>query len=640
MASGQEVRYVVYVDGMGRVVSGFQQGEAAATSMERSIAGVNSSLRELGIAIGAYQLFDFAKGMVQDAADFEKMMLRIKNASQDASTGIKNQLFIGKEADDFKEKLDEVGEHYSKFLFKIKNAHLTNDQKNNIFNEILAIGKVGGLSSNQMESTIFQLSTLLGEGVLDARHLRQLGNVHPNLMPYIADELGLKDKQKDAFIKLLHTNEEDTTALQKLYQLMSSTKLTKLGINSLEVLPHALDRYYADIKDKVPETLGLIQSGINEISTAWARFDNEIIQKLKPELTELFIDIKDGISWIKDHEDGIIVFGKILKDVAEIWLAYKVTTGLINLGQTAYISISNLFSESIVKETTAATGLNAELLLMNEQMRILINLQVELAMSANAISHANMLNIKSYVNQEGGYGAGVVAGGERALSTGAIIPTITSILGTAAIAAAVIAIVDRVGTEKGWFGTGVGEHKKSIRDVSGVGDWNETPGGLLDHFGLKSASEVKPFLDKYIKIHGDTEALLSESELQTMHWMEWIAEHNTNAKLNANGEYTLGETTNSGRPGKDAFNSPYKSLMDLHNEKNKSKTPTPNYGLDSDKIKGNHPVTYNYYIHEMNGQKFDKQIINKGGDIDIQDIGNKVAQVLESVTYNSQQGGN
>src|ERR1035437_9677723 len=141
----QGVKYVVTLSDMG-VTTGLKNLERNAVSAEASIGSLNASLRSMGVMFGAMELINFGKNAVQGAAYYEVSMLRIKNASDNATDGLKNQLFINKEVDTFKLKLQETVDAYGAFLFKIKNAKLNTTQKNDIFSELLMVGKVGGLS--------------------------------------------------------------------------------------------------------------------------------------------------------------------------------------------------------------------------------------------------------------------------------------------------------------------------------------------------------------------------------------------------------------------------------------------------------------------------------------------------------------
>lgn len=572
--TGQNVIYQVDINDA-RVHSAFGRMESDALSFERALSGVHSSLATLGIAIGAADIVAFAKNFVQVAADFEVAMLRIKNASDDAFTGVKNQLFISNEADAFKIKIDEAAESYGKFLFKIKNAHISSDIKNNLFNEILAISKVGGLTSAQMESTIFQTSTLLGEGVLEARHLRQLSMVHPNLMPYIADQMGLKDYKKDEFIKLLHTNEEDTSALQKLSQLMSNTKLTKLGLNSIDILIPAFNKYYESIKDKVPETLGLIQSGINEIHTSWVRFDSEVVQKLKPELTELFETIKDGIGWLKAHEDGLITWGKLIGELLKIWIEYKAVMLAINLAHEGLISFSTWLGGAATTEIAlveSKTVAYTELAAAIERLNFVQNAQnASFITTAAGVSMANTAgNRYALAATEVEEGAAAAA-----VTSGSIVPVLGQIL----MAVLVLWEIYKFMQEN--FDKGLSERNK-LEMASAASH--------RDQYGNTTNPDASFQYDPKVVYDPKTRTFVRVDNI--------AAGITATDKKGSGGNHIVPQ---------------------------------------NDHITGQRVI--NYYIRingGVNGQKIEKQIIEKSGDVDVNHIMEEVSRGLESIINDTQ----
>lgn len=395
MASGQEVRYVVYVDGMGRVVSGFQQGEAAANSFEKSVSGLNSTFKEFalagGIAFGLSAIVSAGKEWMQTSADLEQSFIRIQNASKSAGEGIKNQLFINEEVDKYKLNLQEASESWGKFIFRIKNANLSGDMQRHIEDEMLAISKVAALPASEMDRLTYNVGTMLAEGVMDARHLRGIANVHPQLLPYLAEALGLKDNEKTQFSKLLKGEEFNLNQQQQLFRLISSGKLTKEGIKS-DYLLTALDKYYKDAvtPDKLATSLTSIQSSINDVDNAWLRMKEDIVVELKPELVELFTDIKDGAHWIRENKDEIIFLGKEVVKLAEFIIAAKIAWGGYNLilqtgaawkdGYASKTAIAGIAIEketlAVDKEVIAANVLTTSLTAATNQMDLFTSAQI------------------------------------------------------------------------------------------------------------------------------------------------------------------------------------------------------------------------------------------------------------------------
>ena len=232
------------------------QNEAAAVRMDNTMWQLQKTMSSFGIVLGAHFLINAAKEWTQGAADYEVAMLRIKNASAEGF-GLANEQFLINQVDRFKIKLQEGADAYGKFLFFVKNTPYDNNQKNQLFTELNIVGKVGGISQENMDATTNNISKLLTEGILEGRTLRNLSRVHPGLVPFLADALGLKSGQKDAFSGAMNET-DDETGIQKLSQLISTGKLTKLHL-SADALFEAVKKYSESLEGKLPETLNTLQ---------------------------------------------------------------------------------------------------------------------------------------------------------------------------------------------------------------------------------------------------------------------------------------------------------------------------------------------------------------------------------------------
>ena len=414
MASGRHVEYRLTLNSNASTV--LNQDSAAANKFDNSMWQLQKTLASFGLGLGAHFLIDASKQWIQAAADYESAMLRIRNASIEGF-GIFNESFLNNQVDKFKTKLQETADAYGGFLFKIKNAGLSNDVSNRLFENLSMVGKVSGIDQNQMDATVRNVGIMLGEGVLEARHLRQLSYVHPQLIPFLADAMGLKSGSADAFSGLFKTNIDDETAQQKLSQLISSGKLTKSALSS-KVLIDAVEHYRESIEGKLPETLTTLQSQLNDLSNTWERFKNSLVLGQKPELVSLFDSLKDDINWLHEHEEGLIKFGKVILDVAEAWLIYKGGMLAINIATNSYNGISSLFTSNIIKEEVAVVSLNSQVSLLSANMERLAAIQTQFAISSGLLSteQAAMLTTGVLGGEAGasaakGLGMGTILGG-------------------------------------------------------------------------------------------------------------------------------------------------------------------------------------------------------------------------------------
>lgn len=316
MASGRQVTYTLNLNS--NVIESLNKHEAAASRLDDSMWQLQKTLSAFGLGLGTHYLKEFVEDAIKGASEYETAMLRIKNASQDAFTGIKNQMFINNEVDLFKIKLDETVDSYGKFIFKIKNAGISNHESNKLFNEILAVGKIAGLSNQEMSPVVNNIGTMLSEGVLEARHLRALSNTHPQLLPYLAEILGLDKKA----VSDAADTENESSALQKFSRLLSTGKLTKAGVDS-KVFLEAFEKYYNDVKEKLPETLHTLSSETNELSNSWERFKKSIVLTNKPEVVDFIHQLGDGVKWLTEHEDGIITWTERIGELVKLFIEWK-----------------------------------------------------------------------------------------------------------------------------------------------------------------------------------------------------------------------------------------------------------------------------------------------------------------------------
>ena len=66
-----------------------------------------------------------------------------------------------------------MADAYGNFLFRIKNANLSNDVSNKIFENLQIVGKVGGLTKSQLDAASRNISIMLSEASLK-QDIRQL----------------------------------------------------------------------------------------------------------------------------------------------------------------------------------------------------------------------------------------------------------------------------------------------------------------------------------------------------------------------------------------------------------------------------------------------------------------------------------
>jgi len=361
MASGRQVEYSLRLNS--NAVSVLGQADIAANKFDNSMWQVQKTLASFGLGLGAHFLIDAAKDWTQAAADYEQAMLRIKNASKTDEIGVFNESFLNTQVDKFKTKLQETADAYGNFLFKIRNANLNNDVSNRLFENISLISKVGGIPQDQMDSQIRNIGILLGEGVLEARHLRQLSYVDPQIVPFLAQALGLKDNEATQLSGILNKDVSEETAQQQFAQMISSGKLTKSALKS-DIIIDAIELQRKSLEGKLPETLHTLNSELNDFSNALVRFKNSMVLDNKPELLGFINDIKGDIHWLSEHEEGIIKVGKAIFEVIKLYAEWRLALVAIQ----APLAIVSFFTNEQQRLNSVIDSYKTKSIVVNQEL--------------------------------------------------------------------------------------------------------------------------------------------------------------------------------------------------------------------------------------------------------------------------------
>lgn len=366
------VRYVVYIDGTGAARSGLMSMESAAVATERSIASLNNTLRgmagAMGIGLGLHSFVDFGKEAVEGAADYETAIKRIKFASDDLVEGAKNIAFIRSEVDKFGIPLQSATDAYGKFLAMLAGSEIPSEKVRKLHDELLLIGKIKGLDEGQLNAAVMNLGKMLESGSLDARHFRPLEQQLSGIGAFVAKELGI--------------------SVHQLAILRNQGKMTQIDP---KVLLTAIEKQAASLEGFLPESLTTIRTGLNQLTTDWVEFKNNLVYDNRAELEALFATLKSGIKYLNDHRDGIVSTGKAVLAIGEIWLKYKGAMLLVNAAQSIY----NGFMAGYA--STAATVITA-----TEAKAVAMN---HLALSMERVAYATELMAGASLTGAVGLGA-------------------------------------------------------------------------------------------------------------------------------------------------------------------------------------------------------------------------------------------
>jgi tape measure domain-containing protein len=465
--SNRSVTYTLLLNS--NVRQALVQTENAASSLDKQMDSLRNNIANIGLAIGAGRLIGLGKEWVEFAADYETAQMRIKNTSDTAYDGAKNLQFIRGEVDKFKIPLMEATESYGQFLAMIKSSGLAGDEVRKLHDEVLLISKVTAVPQYKMDAAIRDVGIMLGEGVLEARHLRALSYVMPQIVPYLAKQLGL-DRQE--FSKLI-----------------SSGKLTKSAIDSKLILG-AIEEYSKSLEGGLSESLKTTRSELNALNTAWGDFKQNIVLTLKPELVNLTNNLENGAKWLLINKTEVLGFAKAGLKIIEFIIAYRVGVLLLNTGLGLYRITQNIILGQTIRQTaltnSQTTAYARQTIAVNtmvaaiERLNFVQNAQnASFITSAAGVTAANTVGNRYIMSAETGASAAAIASGAAASRM-----TFGQMLSSAVLKVGLVWIAGEVVEALGGFGKKSGGNV-SFFDSLGLSDWsNSNEAVFLNKIGI------------------------------------------------------------------------------------------------------------------------------------------------------------
>lgn len=383
--SNRAVTYTLNLNN--NVISSLEQTEAYAQKLDATMSGLQSTMIGLGELYVAKMGYDWAKEWVQGAADYEQATLRIKFGSLNLREGLINQSFIAGEADKFKIPIQDATEAYGAFLAQVRSSGLAGSEVRKLHDEILLIGKVLHLPDNMMNQAVGNLGKMLESSRIDARHIWPFVRELSGIEPYIAKEMGITP--------------------QKFAEFASHGGFAKQNVDP-KIILNAIEEYSKQFAGNLNEATSSMQSGINDVSNDWLKFKNSIVDKLKPELTDFFAEIKKGIGWLRDHEDSLIRWGHYILDTAEFLIKLKIAYSTVSLIQGTFASAISGYTSKTTMQTAAY-----------EEQTVAVN---QLAIAMERVAYASEVMAGASISGVVGLGASGIplasAGAGSAISEG------------------------------------------------------------------------------------------------------------------------------------------------------------------------------------------------------------------------------
>lgn len=163
--------------------------------------GLNSKVNDL---IGRFGALTAAVGtiaiavrpVIEATVALDQMRRVLATVSGSAEVAEKQIAFLRRTASESGQSFTEIGQSYAKFAASALQSGLSLDQTQSVFKAVsLAAGNLG-LSSDQAKRALEALSQIASKGVVSMEELRQqLGDALPGVLPLLAKELGLTQRE-------------------------------------------------------------------------------------------------------------------------------------------------------------------------------------------------------------------------------------------------------------------------------------------------------------------------------------------------------------------------------------------------------------------------------------------------------------
>ena len=180
-----------------------QQVQALPNAFERISGSINTLLTRFGALGAAVATVGVAVRPVLDATVALDQMRRVLTTVTGSAAEAERQIsFLRRTSQESGQSFTEVGQSYAKFAASALQSGLTIKDTQEVFRSVsLAAGNLG-LSSDQAKRALEALSQIASKGVVSMEELRQqLGDALPGVLPLLAKELGLTQRELNKLVE-------------------------------------------------------------------------------------------------------------------------------------------------------------------------------------------------------------------------------------------------------------------------------------------------------------------------------------------------------------------------------------------------------------------------------------------------------
>ena len=361
-----------------------RQMSVASGRLAGSVAQASTRLGGLQGIIGRLAVAATTRSIVNQAASYKQLELRVKLLSQTYGETARLQAFAAKTARTFgmssREALSGVTDLYA----RLRPMNITLEDIQTSFTGFNSVARLSGLTAAQSAGAFFQLSQALGSGRLQGDEFRSISEQVPGLLTAIAKETGIAQTKlkeyasqgkltSDIIINALRRAEKEGGAKLKELVEKSPVQAFKNLSNAVEELSISIGEQLVPVVvpllktitgfvktlNKMPDWLKAVTAGVMGIATALA---------VAGPLVGFLIAKTKLLTVALNTQNGVLLINRALIAGPYVIAIAAITAATLQWWETTRKQKAALEAQNkVIKEGTAA-----------QQRKLLVELQEKL----------------------------------------------------------------------------------------------------------------------------------------------------------------------------------------------------------------------------------------------------------------------
>ncbi len=240
--------------------------------------GVKNSIAGMAAGFGALQL---GSGLVTELAAFQDIRTRLQGLSEDAADYAAKERWLISLAAEHHKELNGLADGYSRLSTLTQEKIITDGQARDMLEGLSNAASRNGAGTADLERVYYGLSQALGAGTVNMEDFKQVTEPLPDLMAKIARAAG----------------QETSSGLKELIGT---------GTYTSEVFGKHLVKALQDYAGASAETANNINAKYRDIKLEYQLLAVELEQPVNSALLPTLDGLAEGLSFLKDHAEGVI----------------------------------------------------------------------------------------------------------------------------------------------------------------------------------------------------------------------------------------------------------------------------------------------------------------------------------------------